>query len=314
MTRVLVTGASGFVGRPLVTALAEQGYAVRAVVRRDDRFSDGVETVIVPDLADSSSYAALLDGVDIVIHLAGIAHIGPSIPAHEYDRVNRWATAALAKAAVAARVSRFVFMSSIRAQCGPSAAHVLTEDDLPQPSDAYGRSKLAAEAAVRASGVAFTILRPVLIYGPGVKGNLVSLAKLAASSLPLPFGALDGRRSLLALGNLVSAIVFSITSPAARGETYVVADDALTLPQIIIGLRQAAGRRSGLIAVPPRFIAWVCKLMGRGDLWQRLGGSLEVDAAKLRAAGWRPDAGHNIADIIQTASARKSGSASRSTR
>ena len=151
MTRILVTGASGFVGRALVTELAGLGYSVRAAMRQPaDVFPRNVEVVAVSDLTRPVEWRALLKGIETVVHLAGIAHAGPEIAEDLYDRVNRLATAELAKAAQASGVRHLVFISSIRAQSGPSSADILRETDAPQPTDAYGRSKLAAEEAVRA--------------------------------------------------------------------------------------------------------------------------------------------------------------------
>ena len=196
--RVLVTGASGFIGRALVADLAAAGHPVRAAMRQPaDIFARTVEVVAVSDLTRPVEWRALLKGVETVVHLAGIAHAGPEIAEQAYDRVNRLATAELAETAQRMGVQRLIFASSIRAQCGPVASSVLDETGAPQPTDAYGRSKLAAEQAIRASNVPFTILRPVLIYGPGVKGNLARLARWARSPWPLPFGSFSNRRSIL---------------------------------------------------------------------------------------------------------------------
>ena len=290
MTRILVTGASGFVGRALVTELAGLGYSVRAAMRRPaDVFPRNVEVVAVSDLTRPVEWRALLKGIETVLHLAGIAHAGPEIAEEAYDRVNRLATAELAKAAQAIGVHHLVFISSIRAQSGPSSADVLRETDAPHPTDAYGRSKLAAEDAVRAAGVPFTILRPVLIYGPAVRGNLDRLIRLAQQPWQLPLGLCRNRRSLLARQNLVSAIHFVFQQPSAKGETYIVADPMpLTLAEIVTALRAGQGRRPGLLPVPPALIALAASVAGRSDDWQRIGGAMVADPTKLLRAGWQP--------------------------
>jgi nucleoside-diphosphate-sugar epimerase len=261
--RVLVTGATGFVGRAVVAALAAAGDEVHAAVRGATRVTDadngaaprfppGVIVVRHGDLAEPVDWAPLLANIDGVVHLAGVAHAGPGIAADRYDRVNHRATAALAGAARTAGVARFVFISSIRGQTGPAADHVVSERDEPRPTDPYGRSKLAAEHAVARSGAPFTILRAVLVYGPGVKGNLRALMRLAALPVPLPFGALTARRSLLSLANLTAAVIFVLHHDACAGETYVVADPApLTVAEIVAALRQGLGRKPGLVAMPP---------------------------------------------------------------
>jgi UDP-glucose 4-epimerase len=167
---------------------------------------------------------------------------------------------------------------------------VLTEALEPQPTDAYGRSKLAAEAALQRSGSPFTILRPVLVYGAGMKGNLRALMRLAALPIPLPFGAFANRRSLVSVQNLLAAIAHALESEASRGQTYVVADPhALTLAEIVTALRLGIGRAPGLIAVPPDLIRVGLTALGRGHDWDRLSGPMIVDPAKLIAAGWRPE-------------------------
>lgn len=317
MTRVLVTGASGFIGRPLTVALAGSGYEVRAAVRqpREEFVSSDVDIVAVPDLAGRVDWPALVASMDAVVHLAGIAHAGSDIPEATYDRVNHAATAGLAHAASAVG-ARLVFVSSIRAQSGPLADHPLTETDEPHPTDAYGRSKLAAEAAVRAAGARATILRPVLVYGAGVKGNLASLLRLAALPLPLPFGSLTNRRSLLARDNLIAAIRFALDNPRADNETFIVSDPgALSVAEIVSILRQAGGRSAALFPLPPALIGTLLGLIGRREQWERLAGSLVAEPTKLMAAGWRPvvDTAAGLAAMVQAASPRKSGTASRNT-
>src|SRR5207342_1551203 len=211
------------------------------------------------------------------------------IAEQSYDRVNRLATAELASAAKAIGLGQLIFMSSIRAQSGPVSTEILRETDAPHPTDAYGRSKLAGEDAVRGAGVPFTILRPVLIYGLGVKGNFARLMGLARKPWPLPLGLCRNRRSLLARRNLIDAVHFAVASSAAKGETYVAADpDPLTLAEIVTALRAGEGRRPGLLPVPPGLIDLASNALGRAEEWQRLGGALVADPVKLIQAGWKP--------------------------
>jgi nucleoside-diphosphate-sugar epimerase len=305
MMRVLVTGATGFIGRPLVASLAGAGYHVVAAARQKSAppLPPGVSVATLSDLAAPVAWETLLDGIDVVIHLAGIAHIGAGVSDAQYDRINHRATAELARAARRAAVKRLVFMSSVRAQSGPAADHILTETDEARPTDAYGRSKLAAEAAVRESGVDFTILRPVLIYGTGVKGNLAALARLAALPLPLPFASFHNLRSLLSRDNLVSAMRFVLENPASRGETFVVADpEPVSLAEMIASLRRGLGRRPGLLPLSPRFVQASLQFIGADDLWQRLGGSLVAPPAKLVTVGWKPH-GDTRAELARMARA-----------
>jgi len=166
----------------------------------------------------------------------------------------------------------------------------VTEADEPRPTDPYGRSKLAAERAVQRCGVAFTILRPVLVYGAGVKGNLRALMRLAALPVPLPFGALAARRSLVSLANLVAAIGFVLRHDTCAGETYVVADPApVTIAEIVAALRYGMGRKPGLVAVPPPLLRLTLVAVGRGASWDQINGALVAEPRKLLAAGWRPE-------------------------
>ena len=294
MMRVLVTGASGFVGRELIQALSRAGHAVRAATRDLSavKSDTNIEPVPLPDLAHPVDWRPLLANIDAVVHLAGIAHVSNDIAEDRYDKVNRLATKSLALAAsMTPCIKRLVFVSSIRAQTGPSSDRVLTENDLPVPTDAYGRSKLAAEGFVRGYGVPATILRPVVIYGPQARANVAQLMKIAALPFPLPFGAFSNKRSLLALANMISAIRFVLEQPATAGETYLVADPTpVSVADMISIMRRASGRKPGLIAVPPGWIGRALRTAGKAEIWDRIGSSLVADAAKLRAAGWQPPA------------------------
>jgi nucleoside-diphosphate-sugar epimerase len=286
--RVLVTGASGFIGRPLVAALLRAGYAVRAVTRRQVSFPDSVEVAIVPDFINLIDWNPVLRGVDVIVHLAGMVHSEiPDTAYSEFDQINWIATQRLAHAAKGAGIDRFVYVSSVRAHVGASAMHVVREQDEPCPTNQYGRSKLAAERTIRAAGVPFTISRPVVVYGPHPKGNMRTLVRLARSSLPLP--VFRNRRSLLAIDNLISAIVFALNNPVTIGETYLVADSKpMTIGEILTMLRKIQGRLMSTIYAPQVIVRLLLMMCGRTDLWSRLSGNMVADTSKLESAGWRP--------------------------
>jgi UDP-glucose 4-epimerase len=291
MRRVLVTGATGFLGRPLVAALTDAGYGVRAAVRRspDRPFPGGVEVAVHGDLAGSVDWRPLVQGMDAIVHLAGIAHANDLIEDGRYDLVNRAASATLAESAARGGVGHLVFVSSIRAQSGPTSTRLITEAEDPKPTDAYGRSKLAAEAVIRASAVPATILRPVLVAGIGAKGNLQALRRLARLPIPLPFASFANRRSLLALDDFNAAVRCVLENPATRGETYIVAHpQPISIANMIVALRKGLGRRPWLVRLPTALIRLPLLGLGKQALWERLGGELVVDPSKLMAGGWQP--------------------------
>jgi nucleoside-diphosphate-sugar epimerase len=293
MSRVLLTGATGFIGRHLAPALAAQGFSVRAGLRRPEQMKGldpAIEPVVVGDLAEEVDWRPALAGIESVIHLAGIAHTGTPSSDASHDRVNRQGAVHLARAARDAG-ARFLFVSSVRAQSGPAAPGVLNEDTPPVPTDAYGRSKLAAEREIAVLGGAYVILRPTLVYGRGVGGNMGALLRLARLPIPLPFGAIRNARSLLAIENLTAAVQLALTSQAALGGTFLVADAVpLSLAEIIALVRRGSGRRPALVPVPPRILGHALKLAGRGEIWERLSGNLVVSTARLEALGYVPRA------------------------
>jgi UDP-glucose 4-epimerase len=288
--RVLVTGASGFIGKTLAAVLAKEGWPVRAAARHPASLAamKGVEPVPLPDLAHPCDWSPLLAGVSHVVHLAGIAHAPGVLADDVYARINSEAAGELAKAA-RGKIERLVFISSVRAQAGFAADHAITEREEPRPTGAYGHSKLEAERLVAASGVAFTVLRPTVVYGQGVKGNIASLATLARTAMPLPFGGLDNRRSLLALDNLVSAVSLVLEAGRAADETYLVADaEPIGVADLVAAMREGLGRAPHLVRVPQGAVKRIMKSVGREADWERISGSFVVDASKLMAIGWRP--------------------------
>ncbi len=287
---VLVTGASGFVGKHMAQALAESGWRVRAASRQPTGAPPvaGIEPVAMPDLAAPADWSFLLDGMSHVLHLAGVAHAPGMLPEDVYRRINAEAVGELAEAA-RGRVERFVLMSSVRAQAGLAADQVITEQDAPRPTDAYGRTKLEAERLLKESGVAFTTLRPAVVYGKGVKGNIAALATLAQTPMPLPFGALDNRRSLLALQNLATAVELVLTSPSAEGETYLVADqEPISVAELVTAMREGLGRSPHLVRVPTGAVKRLMKTFGKEADFERISGKFVIDTTKLRALGWEP--------------------------
>jgi nucleoside-diphosphate-sugar epimerase len=288
---VALTGATGFIGRHLLRELPKRGYRVRVLLRRPSAVPAEASSAVVGDLARPQNMSAALAGVDAVIHSAGIAHAMSGVPEDDYRILNTEATIGLARAAERAGAKRFVFLSSIRAQTGPVADAVLTEDLEPRPTDAYGESKLAAERGVAQLGLDWVALRPVLVYGPGVKGNMAALLRLARSPYPLPFAGLAGRRSLLALDNLVAAVDTALSAPGSLRRPLIVADpEPLTVAAMITAMRRGLGRVPALFSVPQGLMEAACRALGRSEAFERLAGSLVASPSALQALGWVPPA------------------------
>jgi nucleoside-diphosphate-sugar epimerase len=286
---VALTGATGFIGRHLLAALPARGYRVRVLLRRPVDLPPGASGAMVGDLTRPQNMAAALAGVDAVVHSAGLAHAMSGAPEDDFRALNTEATRALAQAAARARVRRFVFLSSIRAQTGPSAAQPLTEADAPAPDDAYGRSKLAAEAALAETGLDWVALRPVLVYGAGVKGNMAALLGLARSPWPLPLSSLKGRRSLVSVESLANAVATVLATDAPLARPLIVADpDPLTLPEMVAALREGLGRGPGLVPMPTPLLGLAARLARREDALDRVSGSLVARADALAGLGWTP--------------------------
>ncbi|MEZ5787179.1 MAG: NAD-dependent epimerase/dehydratase family protein [Xanthobacteraceae bacterium] len=286
---IALTGATGFIGQHLLRELPKYGYRLRALLRRPTDVPIDAASAVIGDIVRPRNMAAALEEVDAVIHSAGLAHVMSGAPADDYRVLNTEATINLAQAAQRAGVRRFIFLSSIRAQCGHSAEGVVSEEQTPRPTSPYGESKLAAEQGLQGLDLDWVALRPVLVYGPGVKGNMAALLRLARSPYPLPLGALGNRRSLLALDNLVAAIDAVLAAPGSLRRPLIVADrEALTVPEMIAALRRGLSRKPGLVPAPPALLRLLMRLAGRNDIMARLGGDLVVDVSALAALGWKP--------------------------
>jgi UDP-glucose 4-epimerase len=288
--RVLVTGASGFIGRRVAAVLAEEGWQVRAAARDPASLAAmrGLEPVVMPDLERQADWSPLLEGTTHIVHLAGIAHAPGALPDAVFARINAEAVGELADQA-RGKVERFLFMSSVRAQAGLSAKRPVTEKDEPRPTDAYGRAKLSAEQLLTLSGVPFAVLRPAVVYGKGVKGNIAALATLARTPMPLPFGGLANRRSLLALDNLVAAISLTLEAKQAENETFLVADaEPISVADLVAAMREGLGRTPHLVKMPLGGVRRLLRTFGKEADWERIAGNFIVDSTKLMGIGWRP--------------------------
>jgi nucleoside-diphosphate-sugar epimerase len=301
-----LTGATGFIGQHLLGELPKRGHRLRVLLRRPASVPMDAASAVIGDLARPQNMSAAFEGVDAVIHSAGLAQTMTGVPEDDYRVLNTEATIGLARAARRAGARRFIFLSSIRAQCGATADSVQTDTMEPQPTDAYGRSKLAAERGLAELDLDWAALRAVLVYGPGVKGNMVQLMRLARSPFPLPVGRLAARRSLLALDNLTAAIEAVLTAPGTLRRAYIVADpQALTIADMVAAMRQGLRRRRNVFPLPPALLELAFRAAGRDDIYQRLSGSLVADPSALMRLGWAPPltTPAGLARLMQTSDA-----------
>ena len=293
---ILVTGGNGFIGRALVGRLVADGQQVRAAVRREDAVvAPGAERVVVGEIVGSTSWVNALQGVTAVVHTAARVHMLKDSHPDRYKQVNTDATLNLARQAAEAGVKRFVFLSSIKVngeQTAPDAP--FSAVSTPAPVDPYGVSKLDAErglfAIAHSTGMEVVVVRPVLVYGPNVKGNFERMARWIEKGIPLPFGSIQNRRSMVGLDNLVDLLALAITHPAAKNQLFLVSDgEDLSTTELLRRTSRALGKSPRLLPFPQGLIAAIARILGRGEMAQRLCGSLQVDIAKTRAVlGWSP--------------------------
>jgi nucleoside-diphosphate-sugar epimerase len=296
--KLLLTGPTGFLGSRLATVLHyKPDVNFTAVVRRRIEIP-AAHIVEVQGLDASTDWSAALSDQKVVIHAAARAHIMKdevADPLAEYRRVNVDGTLNLARQAAAMGVKRFIFISSIKVNgelTYPGKA--FTEEDPAAPEDAYGISKWEAEQGLwqiqRETGMEVVIIRPPLVFGPGVKGNFASMIRLVEKGLPLPLGAIDNQRSLVALDNLVDLIITSIDHPAAANQVFLAGDgEDLSTTELLRGVARAMGKPARLIPVPPSLLMLGATVLGKQAVAQRLLGSLQVDISKARRLlGWQP--------------------------
>ena len=295
--RILVTGANGFVGRFLCPLLAARGHQVTAALRQlPGAPVDGAKNMIaVGDMDADTDWSEATNNQDAVIHLAARTHIlGEKNAEPLFRQINVEATRALAAASLKAGVRRFVYLSSVKAQAERSTATALTETMPPLPEDAYGRTKLAAEnlllESARGTGMRVVALRPPLIYGPGLKANLLTLFRACDRRLPLPLALVNNRRSLVYIGNLSDALIRVSEAPALESGVFLISDgEAISTPELVRRISRALGHAPRLLPAPVWMLRMAGVLTGKADTIDRLTGSLVINDDKLRhAMGWTP--------------------------
>lgn len=305
---ILVTGANGFIGRPLCAQLLLNGCCVRACVRSAalTGLPAGVQATAIASIGAGTDWSAALAGIDIVIHLAARVHVMDETAQDllaAYRSVNVAGTENLARQAAAAGVRRLVFLSSVKVH-GEESDTPYTEENQPAPQDPYGVSKREAEEILHTiaaeTGLEVVIIRPPLVYGPGVKANFLDLLKIVERGIPLPLAGLNNARSLIGLGNLIDAIMTCAAHPRAAGETFLVSDnEVVSTPQLIRQLAMALDRPARLFPFPLSLLRLAGKLTGKSKVIDRLSGSLVVDNGKMRRKlGWQPP--FNLAEGIAT--------------
>lgn len=291
---VLVTGASGFVGRHLVPALVREGWSVRRVVRSPAGVDD---EVVIETIGPETDWQAALEGVDAVVHLAARVHHKHEEHAVQlYRNVNIAGTLHLARCAATAGVRQFVFVSTVLVHGRSNDGRApFSESDILTPRGLYGMSKAAAEAGLRTlahdNDMKISVIRPPLVYGAGAKGNFALLTRAVNLGLPLPFAAIRNHRAFLAVQNLSSFILRRLAhpDPASNFEIFLVADrEQVSTPEFVTRLADASGKRLRLFGMPPSLLSTLLSVMGRQDTHDSLIGSLELDISKAIATGWQP--------------------------
>jgi UDP-glucose 4-epimerase len=295
--KVLVTGPDGFVGSRLCGRLIRDGFAVRGAQFSPVLLPEGCESVVVGDLAEATNWDEAMAGIDRVIHLAARVHImndNADDPLHAFRHVNVEGTRRLAEAAARAGVKRFVFVSTVKVLGEATPDKPFLADDPFAPEDPYGVSKMEAELLLRkiseVSGMEVAVIRPPLVYGPGVRANFLKLLSAVTKGVPLPFGMVRNRRSLVGVDNLVDFLVCCLTHEKAANEVFLVSDGQdLSTADLVRAVARAAGRRPMLLPVPPSLMRLAGSLLGKRDQVDRLLGSLAVDISKdWKLLGWTP--------------------------
>lgn len=296
----LVTGGNGFVGHALLSALVSNNVKARASIRRQSNFgrndfTQRVQTCVIDDIGPATDWTDALDGVQTIVHLAARVHVmkeNAVDPLAAFRHVNTLGTARLASMAAQAGVRRLVYVSTIKVNGEETVDRAFHEDDTPRPADPYAISKWEAEQALHRisaeTGMEMVIVRPPLVYGPGVGGNFLTMLKWIDRGIPLPLASVSNQRSLAGLDNLVSLLMACLSHPRAAGEVFLVSDgEDLSTPELLRRSARALGKSPHLFPFPVGMLRMAARLLAKGEACERLCGSLAVDSSKARRLlGW----------------------------
>lgn len=299
MSRILITGATGFVGARLSDYLVEHGHSVCAAVRRASSSVDVPgDSVVVGEIDGTTDWSQALKNIDVVVHLAARVHVmheTEADPLTAFRQINTEGTRQLAEQSAKCGVKRLVYLSTIKVNGESTTKQPFTANDpVNVPQDPYGQSKWEAEQLLKAigaqTGLEVVLIRPPLVYGPGVKANFLNLMKLARSGIPLPLKGIQNQRTLVGLDNLVDLIKVCCEHPAASGQVFLAGDDeTVSTPELIAAISQALQKKNRLFYFPPVVLKLLTSLLGKRAIWQRLAGSLAVDNSAAKSIlGWKP--------------------------
>ena len=310
--KVLITGANGFVGRALSERLVTSGAEVTGAIRGSESSTVatvGARTVRVGEVDSKTEWMKAVNGIDCVVHLAARVHVRRQVADKaygEFREVNLAGSTRLAREAAKAGVQRLIYVSTIKVNGEHTTGRPFSSSDALHPVDAYAHSKREAESALaevgRQTGMEIVIVRPPLVYGPGVKGNFLSMLRIIQADVPLPLASCVNSRSLLGLTNLVDLLVLCIRHPAAAGQIFLAADgEDLSTPELVKRLARALGKRARLFSVPQPLLQVAARLMGKPELYDRLCCSLQVDISQTRRTlGWAPSSSVDT-ELMRTA-------------